>query len=93
MLHPYAFPYILSLVPCISSTSALTFEEHSRGLEQVLWWNNNNGTWVSLWNLYTHAYIHAYTGSEQNPRLLEILLEIPLGVLAGQPTSTDWLDL
>ena len=27
------------------------------------------------------------------PRLLEISLEIPLGVLAGQQTRADWLDL
>jgi len=33
------------------------------------------------------------TGSERNPRLLEISLEIPLGVLADQPTRADWLDL
>ena len=33
------------------------------------------------------------TGSEQKPQLLEILLEIPLGVLAGQLTCADWLDL
>jgi len=33
------------------------------------------------------------TGSERNPRLLEILLEIPLGVLADQQTRADWLDL
>ena len=29
------------------------------------------------------------TGSKQNPRLLEILLEIPLGVLADQQTRAD----
>ena len=34
----------------------------------------------------------SYTGSERNPRLLEISLEIPLGVLAVQPTRADWLD-
>jgi len=33
------------------------------------------------------------TGSERNPRLLEISLEIPLGVLADQQTRADWLDL
>jgi len=33
------------------------------------------------------------TGSKRNPRLLEISLEIPLGVLADQPTRADWLDL
>ena len=29
---PNAFPYIPSLVPCVSSTSTSTFEEHSRGI-------------------------------------------------------------
>ena len=37
--------------------------------------------------------IDGITGSERNPRLLEISLEIPLGVLAVQPTRADWLDL
>jgi len=37
--------------------------------------------------------LHINTGSERNPRLLEISLEIPLGVLADQQTRADWLDL
>ena len=38
-------------------------------------------------------YMQYSTGSERNPRLLEISLEIPLGVLADQQTRADWLDL
>ena len=34
-----------------------------------------------------------YTWSERKPLLLEIFLEIPLGVLPGQATNADWLDL
>jgi len=51
---------------------------------------------VHLWMyvcMYVCMYACVYTGSERNPRLLEISLEIPLGVLAVQPTRADWLDL
>ena len=38
------------------------------------------GNWIITW-------------SERKPRVLEIFLEIPLGVLPGQATRADWLDL
>ena len=49
--------------PVLYHASAQPRHWHSKniegGLERVLRQNNNKGTWVSLWKLYTHANIHS----------------------------------
>ena len=48
---------------------------------------------ISADKVFIALCIHSFTWSEPKPRLLEFFLEIPLGVLLGQATRADWLDL
>ena len=61
--------------------------------EDILKFKNYSNKFEHPFSIFIDFESTLNTGSERNPRLLEILLEIPLGVLAVQPTRADWLDL
>ena len=57
---PNAFPYIPSVVPCVSSTSTSTFKEHSRGIRAGLFGETTTRVLEFHCEIYTHMHTYMY---------------------------------